>query len=330
MKPHEIAGTLEPMLAPSKIVGIDIPFEELHFPYYVSTKFNGIRGVVLNGEFKSRAMKPLNLHYSILRYLDPILQYASNNKLVLDGELHSYVENTVGGTVSILAGKKHMPYDFCFRIFGIWTHEQWHGVDGVDSTIKTMLANPHWENIKIFSPKAIAVQQSLVLNQYELDILLDEAKQLPKVEGLMFLSPYVRLFHGRCSDSVRTFLKLKFYTDPIDAKIINVTSRMERNSEVEMVVNENTCRAQQVYSKELFHNTTIAGALVVKLEDGTICSIPFPVGTSMQMRSLWYKHFGQGGSFDIKDRWVSFRKLATGEKDKPQAIKCVEFRDAKD
>lgn len=327
MQPHEKACQLEPMLAPNKIVGIDMPMENLRFPYYASVKYNGHRAVLMNGEFMSRAMKPIHMHERIRRYFEPLMEYCGENKIVLDGELNSDICNSVHETTSILAGTKPMPYDFCFKVFGIYTHREWHLADKI--SFEQMLRNPDWDNLRIFEPMYYPVPQYLLFDLAELQILIDEYAE-QNVEGFMLRKPASAMWHGRITDTSKVFLKLKFYSDPIDAKIINITARKARRPDVKSGYNPGTGNAEPVHTQDSFLATSVGGTLVAQLENGEIINLPFPVDTSMQMRSIYYKNFRRGGTFDLYGKWVSFRKLASGEKDKPQAIKCVEFRDDKD
>jgi len=326
MIPHERACQLEPMLAPNKIVGIDILKASLIFPYYASIKYNGHRAILMNGEFMSRTMKSINMHHKIQQYFKALAAYTRSRQLVLDGELQSNIVNTSGGTTSILAGTKPMPYDFSFKVFGIYTHREWHGADAI--SFENMLKNPQWDNLEHFAPVYTRVIQNLLFDLTELNILIDGYAE-DNIEGFMLRKPESKLGHGRVTEKSMQFLKLKFYTDPIDAKIINITARMARDASVESGYNAVTGKAEPVHRQDAFNQTSIGGTLVAELENGLIINLPFPLGTSLQMRSIYYKNFKRSGSFDLFEKWVSFRKLSTGEKDKPQAIKCVEFRDDK-
>jgi len=326
--PHSRAQDLKPLLAPSEIVGIDIDVSTLHFPIYASIKFNGIRGLLMNGSFISRSGLPLNIHNTILYELQPLVNFCADNKLVLDGEFHAYSDNTTGGMLSMLAGNKKLPYDFKYKVFGIYTYRQWNGADTI--FMKDMQESPYWEILSNTPPisQLELVIQELIENASELDDLVFKVQQNSLIEGVMLASPSLLMGHGRQPVRAGKFLKMKFYSDPIDGQIQNIYARQEHLPETETEYDIND-RARRSRRQEDMYVTNIGGCLEVKLEGGLIVNIPFPKGTSLQMRTLYLKNFRKGGSFDLYGKWLQFRKLNAGEKDKPNSVKCVEFRDSK-
>lgn len=327
--PHSIAHTLSPLLAPSEIVGIDVEFEKLVYPYFASVKFNGVRGIFLNNEIISRSGNRLNICNSIMYQLQPLIDWCYENKIVLDGEFHAYSDNTVGGTLSILAGNKKMPYDFKFKIFGVYTNKQWNG--GETLFIEDMFKSPIWTELALSPPINLIelVLQEHVDSAESLRQLSEKVQTNPLVEGLMLIAPSLIFVHRKLSVKELKFLKLKFYSDPIDAQIIGISARMEHLPGTIPAEETPLGKASRSRKQDDMVYTEIGGCLMVKTEAGQVVSIPFPKGTSLQQRTLYFKHFRKGGSFDLYGRWVQFRKLSAGEKDKPNAVRCVEFRDSK-
>jgi hypothetical protein len=159
----------------------------------------------------------------------------------------------------------------------------------------------------------------------------------------MVLNPRAIYKHGRATipsdkaakSGVEGLLyKFKFYSDPIDAKITNITPRKERNEGAVGRVNEHLGKADTLHTQADFHDTDVAGVMVCQLEDtkgiaGKV-NVPFPVGTGFEEREEYFLAFGTGGPKDLKGQWVSFRRLACEDRDKPISIKDVQFRDSKD
>lgn len=326
--PHARAQELEPIAAPHEIVGIEVKTSDLHYPLYTSIKFNGVRGVLLNDTFRSRAMLQLNIHNTLLFQLQPLIDYAMEHKLVFDGEFHAYSDNTTGGTMSILAGNKKIPYDFKYKIFAIYTYKQWNGGD--DLFMKDMQDSPYWELLSAAPPISMMelVLQELVEDKDELEELAAKVQTNPLIEGLMLAAPSLHLQHRRIRVLEKKFFKMKFYSDPIDGQIIGIRARQEHIPGIESETNV-LGKAQRSRKQDEMYVTEIGGCLEVKLESGQIVSVPFPKGTSLQMRTLYMQNFRKGGSFDVYGKWIQFRKLSAGEKERPNAIKCVEFRDSK-
>jgi hypothetical protein len=323
------AKILSPMLAPSDVVGIDIPIGHVPMPRYTSIKLNGVRGILLNGTVYSRSMKPLNIGPQLASELAPLARYCREHDIVLDGEFHSYSDNTVGGCISILAGNRATPYDFKYKVFGLYSVKQWNGEEHV--FFKNMLQNPGWSELSSASPSPLLelVVQEEVHTTEELQSLCDSLQDNPLVEGLMLTAPNLTCCHRRVRANEATFLKLKFYSDPIDAKIVGLTYRREHRDTHEAARDE-LGYAKRSRREEDMEYTLAAGTIEAQVEDRSIVLLPFPKGTSLAMRYMYMKHLRKGGSLDLMGRWVQFRHLSAGQKDKPSGIRCVEFRDSKD
>lgn len=315
----------EPFLAPNKILGLDteLPFSILEYPQYVSTKYNGVRGCTLNGEILSRRMKPLNMSGIVQDEFISVAEWAHENRMVLDGEFHSYTYNTVGETMSILAGTIPMPDDFMFKVFYCLPYDVWNEI--IHAPAKEWCFH---ENNSLIIPhkRVMLVTQKTVHDYEEVSDMIDSIRFSNK-EGLMFLDPRSYYKCGRATIAEATLLKFKFYSSPIDAQIVNLTSRRERLEDVPTKYNSGTGKAEQVHTQDSFKETSVAGCMVCKNEEGEIVNVPFPVNTPLSLRELYYTSFNKGGEFDLKGKWISYRRLACEDRDKPIAIKDVQFRD---
>lgn len=320
------AGNLAPMLAPNKVLGIDIPFKEIKWPKLVSTKYNGIRGINPGGrdkpDWKSRTGKDQLMAPHVREIFRPLLEYSYDNRVVLDGEFHSNSHNTVGQTKSILAGTLPMPADFMFKCFYEVPQDIWN----------TRVKAPMRECIPTYDPglprlKMVSHQVMNSLGEFQNHI---EQHKSMNLEGFMLLDPNAMYKHSaRCTVREQILLKYKYYSDPEDGKVIGLVPRQERVDGVEGRTNA-FGYAEQVYTKESFQDTDIAGCMIVQLESGEIIHAPFPIGYTLERRQMIHLHFGKGLSHDIKNTWISFRRLSCENRDKPIAIKGVEFRDSKD
>ncbi len=308
-----------PMLAPNKLLNMDIPLTQELFPCLVSTKYNGIRGLAMNRQWISRNGKPHHIHPLLASQFQSILNYSSKHRVVLDGEFHSNTCNTVGETRSIMAGKLPTPEDFCFKCFYTIPYSVWNCI--VPATMNELLA---WELPLQHYKK---VEQKTFSTPAAFNQLIKE-KQHMNLEGFMMLNPEARYKHGRVTIREGFLFKYKYYTEEEDAIITGLTPRKERRANIQ---SEETPLgyAQQSYRRQDFQETDIAGCIIAKTETGNTIYTPFPVGWSLEERRVAYLTFGRGGELDLKDEWISFRRLACESRDKPIAIKNVQLRDRK-
>ena len=323
---HMTAGyfsaNLPPMLAPNKCLGIDIDMEQIEFPMLLSIKFNGMRGTTAGGEWHSRTGKIVRMAPHIREMFEPIIEHSVAHKLVLDGEFNSSKCNTVGQTMSILAGKLAMPDDFKFKCFYELPCDVWN------TKVKAPMAEC-LPTVDVHIPHLHMVKHTMIENLGAF-LSMIEAYKNRGIEGFMLLDP--RAFykhHSRCTVKEAILLKYKYYSDKEDGKVIGLVPRKERKAGVEKKVGVHGY-AEQVHTQDSFQETDIAGCMIVELEGGEIIHSPFPLDYSLERRQQIHNAFGTGYAHDIKGSWVCFRRLACENRDKPIAIKQVEFRDAKD
>ena len=98
---HKNPALQSPWLAPNKVLGLDkeLPYHKIEYPCLVSTKVNGIRAVAIKGKWYSRNMKEMDwIAPSVQELFQPILKYAADLGVVLDGEFHAYSVNDQSGS----------------------------------------------------------------------------------------------------------------------------------------------------------------------------------------------------------------------------------------
>jgi DNA ligase 1 len=79
-----MSKTFKPLLAPNEEV--DLKF--LSYPLIASTKIDGIRLIVKNGELITRSLKPI-MSNAIKERFAFLAKYTKDNQIILDGELYS-------------------------------------------------------------------------------------------------------------------------------------------------------------------------------------------------------------------------------------------------
>lgn len=319
----ETAANLPPMLAPNKCLAIDIPLEEIRWPKLCSTKYNGIRATTAGNQWTSRSGKEIRMADHVKAIFKPILDDCAKHFIVRDGEFNSNSHNTVGQTMSILAGTIPMPDDFHFKCFYELPCPVWNCIKSVP--MGKLIPAP----TSTITNRLEIVRQRTITSLGEFENLI-EACKTQGLEGFMLLDPCAIYKHNpRCTVNEQILLKYKYYSDPEDGKVIGLVPRQERRDGVVSKTNVFN-KAEPVHTKDSFVDTDIAGCMIVKLEDDSIIHAPFPIGYDLQLRQQIHNHYGTGLAHDIEGMWISFRRLACENRDKPIAIKQVEFRDSKD
>jgi hypothetical protein len=146
------------------------------------------------------------------------------------------------------------------------------------------------------------------------------------LEGFMLLNPRAQYKHGKGTVNQGILLKYKYYSDPIDARIYGIEARKELTQGVKRSRNV-LGLMNRVNTQGSYNQSNIGGTLWVQLKDGSTAKIPFPKNLSLVDRKVYYEAFGKGSDMDLKDTWVSFRRLSCEDGDGAIAVKEVEFRD---
>lgn len=223
--------------------------------------------------------------------------------------------------MSILAGTKAMPNDFRFKCFYELPCDVWN--TKTPAPIGDCLPTQD-----LHVPHLYMVKHTLIHNLGEF-LSMIEAYKNRGIEGFMLVEPRAFYKHSpRCTVKEQILLKYKYYSDKEDGKVIGLVPRQERKAGIEKQVGVHGY-AEQVHTKDSFQETDIAGCMIVELEDGAVIHSPFPLDYSLERRQQIFQAFGTGYTHDIKGHWICFRRLACENRDKPIAIKQVEFRDSK-
>ena len=312
------AGNLQPMLAPNKILILDEPMTRVSWPMLCSIKYNGVRATTADGTWTSRSGLPLRMSDEVRKVFAPLLEDTIARFIVRDGEFNSSTHNTVGQTLSILAGTIPMPDDFKFKCFYVMPTEVWN--------TKTDLSINNCVPLETYGLRRhMVVKQTLLSCEGEFENLIEETSNLGR-EGYILVNPRARYMHGRMGISTGVMFKYKFYADPEEGIIYDLTLRQKRAEGVETQL-DTFGYSKQLHTQDSFVDTGIAGSLMVKLKDKSEVKLPFPLGFDLQQRKRAVDQFGTGLPHDLKDTYVQFRRLACEDKDKPISVKKVEFRD---
>lgn len=320
-----LASFQAPLLAPSDLLDMEFTLPSEAFPRFASEKYNGVRGLAGNWNLKggspfwlSRRQEPLAMADHIKSMFKPLLDWAVQNELVLDGEFYARSLNKVGLTMSVLQGTRPVPEDFMFCCF-------YH----VPLSVWNFQSSPPMH--ELIAEKIPGVQYYKAVEQLPIDswnefLTLVEGTKNRDMEGYMLLDPKASYKHGKSTLGQGILLKYKYYSDPIDAQIYGIEPMNTLNTDLPRERNA-IGRLKKIHSQDAYTSTNIGGTIWAKLKNGNVVKLPFPKGSSHQDRARYYREFGKGGMFDLKDKWVQFRRLSCENGKGAIAVKGVEFRD---
>lgn len=327
-KPKRKRGcaSYSPLKAPSKILGMDITPSREVFPAYMSIKHNGMLGCAMVDEageqvWRSYNQEPIRMAEHIRSMFASILEASQEDEVVRVGEFNSSSYNRAGQTLSILAGSIPCPEDFTFKCFYEVPYSVWNGV--LQMQMGDMIARPRSD-----LDNYLAVEQ-IPVNNYDQFLEVTERTKNSNLEGYMLLNPRAYWRKGRATVNDRILYKFKYYSDPIDAIILDIEPMARLKQGLSSRRNP-AGYAKRLHGQDNYESSNIGGKLVVKMETGEIVSTPFPLNTSHEMRALYYKNKGTGNEYDLLGRWISFSKLAVEDGPGAVAVKGVEFRDGKE
>jgi DNA ligase-1 len=280
----------------------------LAYPIYASPKLDGCRALVVDGQLRSRALKPFPNKFVSTRFS----QSALNG---LDGELilgDPTDPDVFRKTSEVLRRKEGEP-DVKFYCFDLW-----------DSNLqyKDRIFDMR-ESIQKWGGHVVLVDSEPVYN--EVQLLETEAKCLDDgYEGLILRSPGGMYKFGRATMKEGTMMKLKRFVDE-EAEVVGVYEEMHNDNEAQTNELGRTFRSSHQENK-VGKKTT--GGFLLRRKDGVL----FKCGTGLTDKeaALWWKR-RRATAYEVKLEtetlvyWalkkkvvVKFKHFAHGAKDKPR------------
>lgn len=291
----------QPMLAAK---ASDAELQRLKWPRFGSPKIDGIRGTVVDGQLKSRSMKPIRNSHTQAKFGRPYFEGFDGELCVGNPWDKNLMQQTSSGVMSI-SGAPAVK----FYIFDAWN------IPGSYATRLDYISQMDRSDVDI-----IVVPHVLLIDY---DHMLEfEAECLAMgYEGIMLNDPHGRYKDGRSTVRGGELIKVKRFTDD-EATIVGYEPLMRNDNELE--------RDERGYAKRS-HSAAgkiadaMLGALVVV---GAGSTVRFSIGsgfTAMQRYALWNRRD------DLIGKVVKFKHFAvTGVKDVPRMPIFLGFRDKDD
>ena len=279
-------------------------FKGLQYPYLVSPKLDGIRGVVVNKTLRSRTML-------LLPSLQAQREFAIDDLNFVDGEV---IAGREVGTDVYNRTQSHVmsvdkPGDLTYRLF--------------DFVHPDFLAKPFHERFdqlaRLRLPANVSIVRHELAESYEDLLELENIYLQAGYEGVMLRNPLASYKQGRATYNENIIYKLKRFEDG-EGCIIGFYEAMMNNNVKETDIRGYAKRSGS--QAGLIAGDTLGG-FYVEFDD-QILRVPPGSFSHAQRKEIW----------DKQDRylskWLKFRFMRYGIKDKPRHPRALGFRDKMD
>lgn len=290
-------------LAPQDVPALNNElFAKMPFPFYVSPKFDGIRGFNIEGTLYSRNFKPISSTQCQSLFGDTFTE--------LDGELvegSATDENCLHRTQSYVRSKDKTG-DMRFFVFDTLAPEV------IDLPFKTryeyLLSHK-----KDFIKEIVVVEQKLVSTVEELKLALNEYIE-EGYEGGMIRNPSAPYRNGRCTFRDGVIYKYKEFEDDW-AEIVRFEEQYTNTNE--KFTDELGFTARSDHKENLVPADTLGK--IVAIHKGIEINIAVSRFDHETRKLLW----------DARDHYtgkhVKFRHFPYGMKNKPRLARALSFAD---
>ena len=286
------------------LLSCEVPLDMVNFPIYVSTKFDGIRALVIDSVVYSRSLKPIrNKHVQKL--------FGKEEYNGFDGELivgDIYAKDVFQKTTSGVMSEDGTP-DVTFYVFDVLTNNT--------APYKERLYELNDRLVLEQYPNIIAAQQKYVQTKEDLLKLLHK-ERIKGGEGLICRNPNGKYKYGRSTPKEQLSVKLKFFENG-EFEVIGFEERMHNTNEA--TTNELGYTERSSCKENLIPMNTL-GSLVLKYGDSS-----FKVGTGFndeQRQEIWNNKESYLGKL------ASIRYMSVGQAVLPRVPSFIGWRDEDD
>ena len=292
------------MLKVKPLLSCEVSLDKINFPVYVSTKFDGIRALVIDSVVYSRSLKPIRN-----KYVQKLFGRPEYNGM--DGELvvgDVYAKDVFQKTTSGVMSEDGEPY-VTFHVFDIFTNNT--------APYKERLYELNERLVLDQYTSLVATEQRYVHTKDELLKLL-EKERVNGGEGLICRSPSGIYKYGRSTPKEQLSIKLKFF-EAGEFEVIGFEERMHNTNEA--TTNELGYTERSSCKENLIPMNTL-GSLVLKYGDTEYrCGTGF---SDVQRKEIWENKESYLGKL------ASIRYMSVGQAILPRIPSFQGFRDKDD
>ena len=240
------------------LLSCEVPLDKVKFPIYVSTKFDGIRALVIDGVVYSRSLKPIRNRHVQKLFGKP--EYNGFDGELIVGDI--YAKDVFQKTTSGVMSEDGTP-DVTYYVFDVFTNNT--------ETYKERLYTLNDKLVLDQFPNVVATQQLYIKTKEELTELLSKEK-VKGGEGLIGRNPNGVYKYGRSTPKEQLSIKFKFF-EVEEFEVVGFTERMHNTNEQKR---DELGYAERSSAKEGLVPTDTLGSLVLKYNDTTFsCGVGF-------------------------------------------------------
>ena len=299
--------TFKPQLAPNEKVDLTT----LSYPLLASTKLDGIRCILKEGEILSRSLKQIQ-NKQLRERLEPLRKFSEDNHVIFDGEIYSPKLNfqqithfTMTQDLGDEVLPDHLRY-YCFDMLGRF-----------EDSFETR--NDIMEGlIGLYNQIAYPVEQREVNSAKEVETYFEEVLS-QGYEGLILRNPKSLYKFGRGTIKEGLIYKVKPFVT-FDAKITGVEQSTEVNEDAEKKTNE-LGRSVTSKKKDDRHLIEKASAFWVDYE-GKPLKVVLAM-TDPEKVAVWANRASLIG------KTIEYKGMLVGSKDVPRHPVMIRFREDK-
>lgn len=294
------------MLKVKPLLSCEVSLDKISFPVYTSTKFDGIRALVIDSVVYSRSLKPIrNKHVQRL--------FGKQEYNGFDGELvvgDIYAKDVFQKTTSGVMSEDGEP-DVTFHVFDLWSIPTFD-YEYRQRYLQEILLDEDKEY-----PSIVYAMIHLCKNIDDLTFFLEHERNVGG-EGLICRSPSGIYKYGRSTPKEQLSVKLKFFENG-EFEVIGFEERIHNTNEA--TTNELGYTERSSCKENLIPMNTL-GSLVLKYGDTEYrCGTGF---SDAQRKEIWENKESYLGKL------ASIRYMSVGQAILPRIPSFQGFRDKDD
>lgn len=286
------------------LLSCEVPLDKVKFPIYVSTKFDGIRALVIEGVVYSRSLKPIRNKHVQKLFGKP--EYNGFDGELIVGDI--YAKDVFQKTTSGVMSEDGMP-DVTYYVFDVFTNNT--------ETYKERLYTLNDKLVLVQFLNVVATQQWYIETEEELTKLLSNEK-VKGGEGLIGRNPNGVYKYGRSTPKEQLSIKFKFFEQD-EFEVVGFNERMHNTNEQKR---DELGYAERSSAKGGLVPTDTLGSLVLKYGDDTFsCGTGFSDALRYEIWSNQDKYLG---------KLASIRYMSVGMDKLPRCPSFIGFRHIED
>ena len=287
------------------LLSCEVSVDNINFPIYVSTKFDGVRALVIDGVVYSRSMKPIRNEHVQKLFGKP--EYNGFDGELVVGDI--YAKDVFQKTTSGVMSKDGEP-DVTFYVFDLWNLPD-EDYESRQRVLQDLLLQDSTMSSVVYTMihKCHTVE--------DLDFFLKH-EEIVGGEGLIGRNPKGRYKYGRSTPKEQFSMKFKFFKTE-EFEVVGFTERMHNSNEQKR---DELGYAERSSAKGGMIPMNTLGSLVLKYGDTT-----FNVGTGFSdalRDEIWFNQE------KYLRKLASIRYMSVGMDKLPRCPSWLGWRDLED